>query len=117
MIGVTVLLTATVGAFVLDTQRDLADPSPSASFSFDREADGTVRVVYEAGDTLSAGNVTLIGPEDARVTNGFGTTRITATDTATVTGLSAGDQIRVVWTGDDGSKSITLATHTVRSAE
>ncbi|MFB6297956.1 MAG: type IV pilin [Salinirussus sp.] len=111
LVGVTMVLAAVVATFAFGYE-DHLERVPRAAFSFDQH-DGTVTVTHQGGSTLDANNVdirvdgTTVTPDDRYAS------RISAGGSATVTGLSPGETVRVVWESDDGSRSITLAAYEV----
>ncbi|MFB6297079.1 MAG: type IV pilin [Salinirussus sp.] len=116
MVAITVILAAVMATFVLSFGEQVSGDVPQASFSFDQNRTNSpigVTITHESGATLDGDRISVLGPASADLQKGFPDSEIAAGDTAEVTGLSAGDQIRVVWTSADGSQSTVLGTYTV----
>lgn len=108
LIGVTVILAAVVGGFVLDLGNNVQE-NPQAGVSFDQDATSqevSVQVIsMENADFLNVttdGSGTIDGSETA--------TLDAVGQVATVEGLSSGDDITVI--GDLDGKEAVLQTYT-----
>jgi flagellin-like protein len=127
MIAVTVILAAVVAAFALGLGSG-ADSSPQASFDFDWDPDpdndaatddGELAITHEGGDPVEAARVTVFvnGNEDtvgAWPDTTINTGETYTTDQANNADVAPGNDVRIVWVGDDGTES-TLATYTIPS--
>jgi len=129
MVAITVILAAVIASFVLGLGDSAAQETPTASFSFDFEADnsavggndlengtapssgedGLLTVTHDGGDSIESDNLQLndggnqgpISPWSNEVTAGVSVTvEIDNTDT-----------VSVIWTGDSGDTSSALATY------
>ena len=133
MVAITVILAAVIGTFVLGLGESVQQQSPTASFSFDYETNGsdawgndaTISVTHEGGDSIDADRLSInVGGTTINGTNsthGWGDVTVGAGDTAVVTHAASGssptwnggDDVRVVWTSQDGSSSQTIGSSTV----
>lgn len=109
MVAVTVILAAIVAAFALGIGSS-ADSTPQASFEYNY--DGTdVTSVHEGGDPLDPSRVTVLKNGNTTGATWSGSGDITTGDRASVAAAS-GDEIRIVWQGDNG-KTSTISEYTV----
>ncbi|MFB6297348.1 MAG: type IV pilin [Salinirussus sp.] len=125
MVAITVILAAVIATFVLGLGESVSQNAPTASFGFDQSTKGgspSIIVTHESGEALNPDNVDIVVAGTTYASDsigasgqtGFGSqiTDISAGDTANLT-ASSGDEIRIVWTSDDGSQSATLGSYTV----
>lgn len=114
MVAITVILAAVIGAFVLGLGDQVQQTSPSASFSFDWDADNTLTVTHEGGQGIPAEQLYIIGHDDTEESwdelNGFESVR--AGDSVDVQ-ASSNQDIRVVWRSAGDQQSATLARFSV----
>ena len=97
-----------IGFFVLGLGSE-QNATPQASFTFNVN-DGNTTITHDGGDTLQAANVNvLVAGTDAGAT--WSPTPIAAGSSTSVSATS-GQEIRVVYTNDNGQTS-TLASYTV----
>lgn len=131
MVAVTVILAATIGAFVLNFGQGLQTNAPQSSFTFEYADDGAgtdndeLTVTYESGEQIDAValDAAVSGATDSSggaasytgdlYTSGDVTAgasdALTASDFDTATLDLSGATVRVVWSSDDGESS-TLQT-------
>jgi flagellin-like protein len=115
MVAITVILAAVIGTFVLGLGQNVQS-TPQASFDFDFNSSNTsVDVTHNGGDTLEVGENTAT----VEITSTSGNTvewapanesddAVSAGDTQSYSYGSAGDTVRVVWTGPNNESSATL---------
>ncbi len=106
----TAVAAALVGTFVFGVAAIPMDV-PQAGFSFERTGPETVAVTHVAGDRLDPATIT-VHVDGAVATGSWDRIPVRAGSTYLVTGVEAGDEIRVIYT-DSGGASATLATHEV----
>ncbi|WP_058367657.1 type IV pilin [Haloparvum sedimenti] len=118
MVAITVILAAVIGTFVLGLGDSLQQSSPSASFGFDYDENGSdynVTVTHEGGDSIPIDqlSVAFTNASGASVTEDWqGSGPITAGDSSTHTSVGAESTVRVIWTANDGSSSQTIGRST-----
>jgi hypothetical protein len=82
---------------------------PTVSFSFDFEAEGSLTITHDGGDTVQADQLRIVGedgsPDELWSASGG---EVTAGVSTTVQADSS-DTVRVVWRAADGESSATLA--------
>ncbi|GAB3413830.1 type IV pilin [Haloparvum alkalitolerans] len=131
MVAITVILAAVIGTFVLGLGDSVQQTSPSASFGFDygdTPADN-VTIAHEGGDSIdnSTLSVNVEGADEGTWPEADGTvsagSSITLgsdaaadiTSTQFDAGAWSGEEIRIVWTSNDGSSSQTVGSSTAPS--
>jgi len=111
MVGITIILAAVIGTFVLDIGSDLEQP-PQATVSVsdaDATLDGTsqtqdvVVIEHRGGDDLPAEDTSVIVEGS------------TAVDTSLGTGLSVGESVTLTEDGGDVSSDTTLTVRVVHT--
>jgi FlaG/FlaF family flagellin (archaellin) len=108
MVAVTVILAAVVSTLVLGMDNDI-QTTPQTSFGFDY--DGTdLTITHTGGKALETSDLSVSSGTVAW--NHGGDSKISAGETGDVTGLSAGDTVNVVWTGQEDNSAI-LASYQV----
>lgn len=125
MVGITVILAATVTAFVFGFSGLLQAP-PQAAFGFDYESggiagcdlsdgssDGVLTISHESGNDIDSARVTIqtgSGEESWTDCDGSGD----VIDSASQVRVRVDDDqtVRVVWTSADGERSSILSTWT-----
>ncbi|WP_276258227.1 type IV pilin N-terminal domain-containing protein [Haloglomus litoreum] len=125
MVAITVILAAVIGTFVLGLGDGVSNTSPSASFNFEYKTSGSpvcsdlvddggsnwVEISHTSGDEIPADQVTISdGGGNAPTWNDCAdpdVTDITAGNTAEV-GLDPDDKIRILWSKDDDSATLTI---------
>ena len=119
MVAITVILAAVIGTFVLGLGDQVSESAPQASFSFDFDVpNDNVTVTHEGGETLEPGNIQVSGDSGALNAAGSGdefrnlSNPISAGTSATYTGISGGETIRVIWTNPAGGATNTIARAT-----
>ncbi|QLG29855.1 type IV pilin N-terminal domain-containing protein (plasmid) [Halorarum halophilum] len=124
MVAITVILAAVIGTFVLGLGNNLQETSPNANFQFDFEesdvpAGYNVTATHQGGATINSDNadtLTLNASEmDGGTTSGtefptFDSGGVSSGDSASLTGVASGSDVRVIWTSTNGGNSQTLAT-------
>lgn len=131
MVGITVILAAVIGTFVLGLGGQLSDPTPRVSFGFElSDDDRNVTVTHDGGTAVKAGDLDLVATQDFRNANVAGSDQasfaavgglapsddvaagtqveVAATGTATWTG----ETIRIVWHDPTSAESVTLGKFT-----
>jgi flagellin-like protein len=138
MVAIAVILSATVGVFVLGLGSDL-DRAPQAQFTIDAADDvaafdnggsgDVVNLTHDGGDTIDPATLEVTVAGDTIAGDGSSATGdldatnsipwsnpVTAGDTMVVTESSSSgpiaetNQVRLVWTAPDGETSTVLAT-------
>jgi len=124
MVAITVILAAVIGTFVLGLGKGVSSTAPSASFEFeyksgtagtctdlvDNGGTDSVEISHSSGDEIPADQVTFTdGSSSATWTacDGSNPTDISAGSTASV-GLDPGDTVRILWSNDDDSATLTI---------
>lgn len=110
MLAITVIAATVVGTAVFTTLGDAQSDTPQANFTFNQGPNGDVTIRHSGGDPLNASGLS-VKVDSSTVSAGFSGT-VTAGDTGTVTGLSAGDEITVVYQSD--GDTVLLGSYTVR---
>jgi flagellin-like protein len=107
MVAITVILAAVIATFVLGIG-DSTEATPTAQFGFDYDG-STVTVTHEGGDTIDSARLSITGPGTATQFSGD----VTAGSTGSMSGVSQGNTIRVVWESEGGDSTQTLASYEV----
>lgn len=105
------LLAGIGGTFVVGTLTDDGPEPPTTSFDLAFSGSGpyTVTVTHESGDAIG-GNLRIIYNDGSEATwTGSASDPISLGETRTVSGISAGTTVRVVWVAQSGATSETLA--------
>ena len=114
MVAITVILAAVIGTFVLGLGSNVQSV-PSAQFTFDYDTSGTtqVTVTHDGGESIDPGDLYI----DANSRQAWeDITDSETTDSSVQSGNSAtvdadsADEVRVIWSPQDGDTSQTLAT-------
>jgi len=135
MVAITVILAAVIATFVLGIGDNLSNTAPQASFDFEFDAggDGTfseangddsITITHDGGDSIDAARlkVSIAGSDASTLTwdssSAFsGTVQAGSTasyaEDSTNDNLTPNDDIRVVWTSEDGSQTATLGRNSV----
>ncbi|NHN46962.1 type IV pilin [Halostella sp. JP-L12] len=118
MVAITVILAAVIGAFVLDLGGS-QEKTPQASFDWDQNSTDAVTVTLESGESIGADRLSTNFDGGSFNSDGDWATKysgseVGAGDYVVVTGLSSGDEVRVVWTSESGETSSTLSTYTLQ---
>ena len=125
MVAITVVLAAVIGTFVLGLGDQVQETAPNAQFSFDYDGDNSeVTITHQGGDGVPSSAVQVEGSlsindlNDSSVTNveaAFDAETISAGDSVVidVSGLSSGDEVRLVWSPAEIDRSATLGTFTM----
>jgi FlaG/FlaF family flagellin (archaellin) len=134
MVGVTVILSAVVAAFVFSAV-DTSEPAPQVSLNYDYEmesssgaADGTLTLTVASGDVFTADQVEFRGTdlgtdggdanagsewhERAASTTVGPESTIGGGSRAELSGLSDTYELELVWTAGGGGSSAILSTRT-----
>ena len=123
MVAITVILAAVIGTFVLGLGDQVSDNAPQASFSFDfssnddgftGEAADVVNITHEGGETIenSTLDVSGDGTDTLQYQSGGWGSSVSAGDQITLSGVNAGETIRVIWTNPNGGSTNTIARST-----
>jgi flagellin-like protein len=117
MVAITVILAAVIGTFVLGLGQNVqSTPQASFDFDFEQDADPSVAVTHNGGDTLEIGDNTnsveiVSGDgEDTPWVNTSSGGSVAAGDTRTHNYTTNGTTVRVVWTGPNNESSATLGS-------
>jgi len=110
MVAITVILAAVIGSFVLGLTDNVTDTPPNAQITFEFDS-GDVTLIHEGGSNIDPSTVRLTGPSgDIDTLGGWDTDSsgaVTAGEQITVThGVSTGETIRVIWTGNSGTSNV-----------
>jgi len=136
MVAITVILAAVIASFVLGLGDQAQQTTPQASFSFDYENqssatgasstdyagtsdglgdEGVLTIAHDGGDTVDGARLTLNDGGENGPTADFATgsapNEMTAGSTVTVD-VDAHDAVDVIYTGESGDSSSTLASWT-----
>jgi len=116
MVAITVILAAVIGAFVIGLGDQASQSVPQASFDYNFDGDGNVTVTHGGGDTIDNSTIALVTAEerftDEEMTWGNDDSEITAGESQNTSeldwsGAEDNDTIRVVWTGDGSSNTLS----------
>jgi len=117
LVAATVLVTASVGVFVLLGGTDTGGP-PQANFSYQYiSGSSTLIVTHERGDTFAAGNLTVrsgdteagwaaLASTNETVPVGPGATVQLSRNSAWGENINNGDNVRVVYSPDTGNETV-----------
>jgi flagellin-like protein len=118
MVAITVILAAVIGTFVLGLGGSVQETAPQAQFTFDYDGTSKLNITHDGGDSIDPARVSVPNTNESGNTwDGFTASTVTsgqiqAGDSAAVS-VSAGQNVRVVWTSQSGDNSATLAEFTV----
>jgi flagellin-like protein len=131
MVAITVILAAVIGTFVLGLGDQVSDNAPQASFSFDFSSTGgfsgdtgapgtgdIVNLTHEGGETIENSTLGIDGDGTQalqRESGNWGSSGdgvVSAGDGITLSGVNAGETIRVIWTNPNGGSTNTIARST-----
>jgi hypothetical protein len=117
LIGVTVLVTASVGVCVLVAEERTTGP-PGANFSYEYiDQSSVLLVTHERGDTFDAGNLTIrsgstevtwttLAGSNETAPVGPGSTVQLSSSNASGENVNQGDNVRVVYTPGTGNETV-----------
>jgi flagellin-like protein len=132
MVAITVILAAVIASFVLRLGDQAQQTTPQASFSFDYEAgttgsgdfgspfsgtNGELTITHDGGDTIDGARLSLTnGSADSGTYADDGSPAGPDIDevsagTSVSVDISNDDTIRVIYSGESGDSSSTLATY------
>jgi len=128
MVAITVILAAVIGTFVLGLGGNVQS-APQAQFTFDWDATATeLTITHDGGDSISedrltmtsntaSGNDVVAGSDALSAGSISDGDDVTAGDTIVYgsAAVSAGDNVRIIWTSESGDTSNTLAEFEVPS--
>jgi len=121
MVAITVILAAVIATFVLGLGDNLSNTAPQASFNFEGSgnASSDVTITHAGGASIVSDRLSITAGGSTAVSSPAfesSDTDVTAGSTETVPDgdISSGDEIRVVWTAEDGSQTATLGSTSVR---
>ena len=121
MVAITVILAAVIGTMVLGLTGNVNQTAPQASFTFSQTPNGggsgyNVTIDDNGGDSIPINNINVtVGGSTQGVTWSTGTNDVAAGSSTTLTGLSNGDQIKIIWKKNNGKSAQVLATYKVSS--
>lgn len=107
MIAITVVLGAIVAGFALGLEERETDTAPSAEFEFDYDGSDKLTITHANGQEIPEDTVTITGHGDGPETVDWtGDTdydeEFGAGDSATISGVSPDDTVRIVWESENG---------------
>lgn len=111
MVAITVILAAVIATFVLGLGDQISDTAPQANFDFDYNS-SDLEITHTGGASIAVDrlNVTKNGSEATNPDwNEDGGYDVTAGNTTVVSSVDDGTEARVLWTGQGGEESATLA--------
>jgi FlaG/FlaF family flagellin (archaellin) len=111
MVAITVILAAVIATFVLGLGDQISDTAPQANFDFDYNS-SDLEITHTGGASIAVDrlNVTTNGSEANNPDwNKDGGYDVTAGNTTVVNDVNDGTEARVLWTGQGGEESATLA--------
>jgi len=116
MVAITVILAAVIATFVMNMGPD-EEQAPTSSWDFEWDGSDTVTISHDGGQDANGAELTIKESSGAAgvTVNQFGSGTVSAGDETTVTGLSGGETIEIVWNADQSDKSDILATYEVPS--
>ena len=109
MVAITVILAAVIGSFVLGLGNSVQQTAPNANFQFSYNDSGKTNVTatHTGGDTIPAADtLELVGNVSVEFDG-----NVSAGSSENV-GYTPGDDVRVIWTAENGEASQTLAEET-----
>ncbi|MWG32941.1 type IV pilin [Halomarina oriensis] len=118
MVAITVILAAVIASLTLGLG-DSAQTAPTAKFDFEQTgtlSDGTaeVTVSHASGATIANERVDVVyGTDDEKFGEEVSAGTSTVVDSGEISSGSA-EEIKVVWTSEDGSTSTVLATYQIQ---
>jgi flagellin-like protein len=135
MVAITVILAAVIASFVLGLGDQAQQTTPQASFSFDFDStvdpgegssngladgtdnggDGELTVTHDGGDSIDSSRVSLTDGSET-VSSAFSSSSEITAGTSYSTNIDHNDVVRVIFTGESGDSSSTLATYEAPSA-
>lgn len=111
MVAVTVILAAVISVFALGLGEQVTNTAPQAGFQTEYD-NGTLTITHHSGSKLNADNLRIDIPAGASITSPFPST-VSSSDSVTISGLSPGDKVRIIWEDDRGETSAILMRFTV----
>ena len=113
MVAITVILAAVIATFVLGLGEQVSDSAPNASFSFDYDSNGPdVTVTHSGGPNIDESQLSIVSDGTP---GGWPDSEVSAGDSNTVSGVTPGETISVVWENEEGTESSTLQRYNVPS--
>ena len=99
MVGITVILAAVIGTFVLGLG-DQVESAPQASFDFQEGDAGELDITHRGGDTIDTNTVEVrLDGEDQE--EAFEEDQFRAGDTVDIEGGDTGEDVDIVFTSGD----------------
>ena len=118
MVAITVIIAAVIGTFVLGLGDQVSESAPQAQFTFNNPSSGTVSITHDGGDAIVAGDLSFSGAgasgtwaDESTLSD---TDEVTAGDSVGLTGLNAGETLRVVWSSSNSDKTATIGQFEVK---
>lgn len=112
MVAITVILSSIIGTFVLGLGEEVQDMTPQASFTFERQSDGTVLITHEHGEAIPAAELTVL-VDGAADPAAWSSADVSAGSSFTTTNaVGSNVEVRVVWNSVDTDATATLVKHT-----
>lgn len=121
MVAITVILAAVIGTFVLGLGDQVQNSAPNANFEFEYSGGGPydATITHTGGDTIDGSQIEVqysdtneSSQTDAWVADLNGDSTISTGTSATVSGIGAGETVRVIWTDPGGGSSQTIGEST-----
>lgn len=110
MVAITVILAAVVSVFVLGIGDTVSETTPQASFTFDfDEENETVTVTHTGGTTIDSDRIEVVAGDN---TGTWSSDSVSSGSVSDSVEYESGDEVRVVWTSQDGQSSNILAERT-----
>jgi|AntDeeMinimDraft_4_1070355.scaffolds.fasta_scaffold01356_8 flagellin-like protein len=132
MVAITVILAAVIASFVLGLGDQAANTTPQASFSFDYEQSSsptgsegtdfegdlgggnTLDITHDGGDTIDAARLSASDGSnsfDFDESGALGSGASMSAGNSVTAEIDNDDTVRVIFTGESGDSSSTLATY------
>ena len=132
MVAITVILAAVIASFVLGLGDQAQQTTPQASWNFEYDTSGDpttgdfsgdlydtgtgtaglLTITHDGGDSIDGARLTLTDGDSTTsddFNTGPGLTEVSAGDNADV-GIDDGDEVRIIYSGESGDNTATLAT-------
>jgi flagellin-like protein len=120
MVAITVILAAVIGAFVLGIGGS-QEQVPSASFDFERgSSSGEAVITHAGGDAITGSQLSFSGAgstsntwtaEDSDLS---GSDKVDAGESITLSGLTTGEDLNIVWSSSSSDQTSVLGTWEVQ---
>ncbi|SFR99977.1 flagellin N-terminal-like domain-containing protein [Halomicrobium zhouii] len=127
MVAITVILAAVIASFVLGLGDQTSNTTPQASFSFDYEqgtspsgsfisigSGNTLEIVHDGGDTIDSERLSVsdgTNSADFDDPDALGASAAMSAGNSVTVEIENDDVVRVIYSGESGDSSSTLATY------